>query len=320
MLTRSTRGLVGPPPGITHGRQVSAANTGIAGVGLTVGDLTPTVGPLITTNGTVLEGLRFTSNVKIQANNCTIRKCAWTFNGAADLRALIIEGTGNTIEDCIIKPPNGFAFYEGIYMQDGVAFNTTLRRLHIENCGHLLTDECSLSGGGLAGGYALICEDSYLVRPQPDQVGQHLDCVQVYGGGTGAKKLYSRCWVEGIQAGDYCWNIVPFGSNSVDGVDIFDCYMDQGSSHIVAADNQTSGFVRHVRLMRNDMGGWTFNGDYNAFQIEGGLVTVGSQAAQDTTPGSLLIPTTGPDANYWRLQAGNPGGLSPDRTGSVVVP
>lgn len=302
---------------ITHGRQITASNTGIAGAGLTSDDLESAAGPLITSDNTTLEGYRFTSNVKIAADGCTIRNCLFDFAGEADLRCLIIEGTGNTVEYCTMVP-TGPAAYEGIYMQDGLAFDTTLTRLHIENVAHLITDECG--GNGLDGGYGLILAESYLVGPAADQVGQHLDCIQCYGGGSSYSKLYDRCWIEAIQGGVYCVNVTPFGSNSVGGLDVFDCYMDQGNSHILAADNQTSGVVHNLRVKRCGMGGWTNNSDYNPLQLDGSITVVETDAEQASEPTSIVWPTTGDDANLWEVQAGNPGGLSPDRTGAAADP
>ena len=107
-----------------------ASNTGLAGVGLTVNDLTTYTGSLtITTNGTTIEQKDITGCLHIQANNVTVKKCRLRQGGWYGIQAN--HGyTGTIIEDCLIEGPD----------QPGIAVlasDTTIRRCDVsgyEDC------------------------------------------------------------------------------------------------------------------------------------------------------------------------------------------
>jgi len=78
----------------------NATNTGIAGVGLTVDDLTPVTAMTVTTEGAVVELLNISGGIRVSAANVTVRKCYITGGlYGVDCR----DGySGAVIEDCTI--------------------------------------------------------------------------------------------------------------------------------------------------------------------------------------------------------------------------
>ena len=108
----------------------NASNTGLAGVGLTVNDLTTYTSSLtITTNGTTIEQKDITGMLDIQANNVTVKKCRLRQGGWYGIQAN--RGyTGTVIEDCLIEGPD----QPGISV---LASDTIIRRCDIsgyEDC------------------------------------------------------------------------------------------------------------------------------------------------------------------------------------------
>ncbi|MGH8950147.1 MAG: hypothetical protein ACRDX9_01870, partial [Acidimicrobiia bacterium] len=66
---------VGEPGEITHGSQITTANTGWQGLGLTLGQLTPSGSITTSSNGQVIEGLDISGQVNINHDNVTVRGC-----------------------------------------------------------------------------------------------------------------------------------------------------------------------------------------------------------------------------------------------------
>ncbi|MEX0887585.1 MAG: right-handed parallel beta-helix repeat-containing protein, partial [Phycisphaeraceae bacterium] len=139
--------------------------TGIAGVGLTLGDLTPSGGMTITTDGMVIENMYITGGLNIKANNVTVRN---TYIDAGTPPAGPFYGinasfgyTGTLIEDVTVIGGRSKSVYGG---------NMTVRRVN-------------LSGGldTLHVQSNVLVEDSYL-HDLFQLPGSHNDGIQSTGG------------------------------------------------------------------------------------------------------------------------------------------
>ncbi len=295
--------------GITHGQQANASNTGIAGVGLTAGDLTSAPGQHYTTNNQIIEGLRFTGDntVWLEGDGIILRKCLFDFAGTGGSYGLKIQGADCIVEDCTFAPATGSSYYIGIVVGDSLnAARTIVRRTNIGNCQNALTlqsddvviDRCYLHHGNTI-----------------SDPGGHIDFIELYGG--------NRVTIQRSRVGDTTLtddaaiNITPFFSGvSIDDVTIQDCFLDGGTEHVLVAVQAPAVDVTRVKLFRNKMGGHTVGvGSYNAVSNAlGGIAhTAGEQA---TSPHNVWVPITGPDVNYWDECTG----LTPDRTGEIVNP
>jgi len=142
----------------------NASNTGIAGVGLTVGDLTATSGRNITVAGTVIDMENISGTLNIKANNVTIRRSRIRTGGYYGVR--IFSGyRGTVIEDCLMVGNAGSVNVSGSYC--------TIRR-------------CDISGDhdGIKLSTGCLVEDSY-IHDQLKEGGTHNDAMQDSGGSNG---------------------------------------------------------------------------------------------------------------------------------------
>ena len=82
---RSSGGVADAPPGVTHGQQINALNTGIAGAGLTLGDLATYTGPMtITTPDTIISQKVITGDLRIRTTGVLVEKCMIYGNARID--------------------------------------------------------------------------------------------------------------------------------------------------------------------------------------------------------------------------------------------
>ncbi len=100
----------------------NASNTGIAGVGLTENDLTPSGSVTITTDNTIFELKNVSGSIKVQANNVTIRKCKVT--GGIYGIDCTAQYPGALIEDCTVLSSSSKTICGG---------NMTVRRCDISD-------------------------------------------------------------------------------------------------------------------------------------------------------------------------------------------
>lgn len=291
--------------GITHGQQVNASNTGIAGVGLTAGDLTSQAGQTYSTNSQTITGRRFTSPVVVTGSGVTLRNCLFDFAGGSSTRALRIQGNNCTVENCTIGTNGATSYYHAILIE---ADGATINRCDLSNAENVIEDD---------GNNTLVLE-SYLHDAQAiSNPGGHVDVIEVYGGNN---HTYRRCRL-GDDTADVTAtvNIAPwFGSSSVAGVLIEDCFVDGGNAHVLV-DLQSTGTITNVKVVRNKMGGHTSPGVFGRYaplQNSDSRAITGSDAAQALNPNSIQWPTSGADLNTWDECSD----LTPDNTGLTVSP
>ncbi len=291
--------------GITHGQQINATNTGIAGAGLTVGDLTSQAGTTYATNNQTVTGRRFTSPVVISADGVTLSNCLFDFAGGSATRALRVTGNNATLNNLTIATNGASSYYHSILIEGN---GCTVYRCDLSQAENVIEDD---------GDNTLILE-SFLHNAQAiSNPGGHVDVIEVYGGNN---HTYRRCRLGDASLDVTATiNIAPwFGSSSVAGVLIEDCFIDGGNAHVLV-DLQSTGTITNVKVVRNIMGGHTSTGvfgRYTPLQNSDSRAITGSDAAQALNPGSIQWPTTGADLNTW----GECSDLSPDRTGQTVSP
>ncbi len=164
--------VVGLAGGISNAERIpipagfpNATNTGIAGVGLSVGDLTPVTAMTVTTEGAVVELLNISGGIRVSAANVTVRKCYITGGlYGVDCR----DGySGAVIEDCTITDGGERKAVCGRNMtvrrcdisgyQDGVFHYSNTR---IEDCwihdltiGELTHNDCIQTSSEVGGNY-----------------------------------------------------------------------------------------------------------------------------------------------------------------------
>lgn len=116
---------VGPQPvTITHGSQITAANIGLLGVGLTEADLTSYTGPLvITAPNTVITNKIITGDMEIRTTGVLIQKCMIYGNARIDADQ---SGCNFTIEDCTINA--GRALGQDAYDGTGIGARDFIAR------------------------------------------------------------------------------------------------------------------------------------------------------------------------------------------------
>jgi hypothetical protein len=290
---------------IGHGSQVNATNTGIAGVGLTTGDLTNQGAITYSTAGATISRKRFTGTVTVTGANVTIQECQWDIPSGSNSKGLVVQASGVTVRNCTLRAASG-SHYMSIHHSSG---------------SNLLVDGCDASGGEniiTVESDGITIDSSYLhgtsVASNPSG---HADVVEIYGG-NGHTITKSRL-VQTIGYGDACVNVAPwYDDTPVDGLDMDDCYFSGGNSHILV-DLQSTGYVRNDRVRRALMDGHTDNGRYSALQNNDGRSVVGTLAAQSSNQNAIYWPSTTGDtgnASHWT----DCSDLSPDRTGQVVAP
>lgn len=288
---------------VTHGRQVCASNTGVAQHGLTRADMTPFTGTLVA--GGVYERMLFGGN-RVTVSDVTFRQCYFE-NSGPSASCVIVQADRVLFEDCTIQPPDGVSTYMGIWYQSGTGL--VVRGCDISRC----ENNISLNADG---GSALI-EDSWLHdSSKVSNPSAHCDTIEVYAGDG---VTIRRSKLHHPTAETSAVNVVPWsGAAYVDRLTLEDCWVDGGHMHLVVGV-QSTGYVRRMRVLRNDFGGHTTPtviGSYTVLNNSARLPTVETEGELAANPNSILWPTSGPDANYWRDCAP----LTPDRSGTIVVP
>lgn len=287
---------------VSHGREITAANTGLAGAGISPASLATVTGATISTPGAIVEGKRFTGTLNVPADNVTVRNCMFTAYGEAAFM-LRNDGKGTRVEHCTFAPPAGHSAYEGILSG---ANDLTVFRCDISGCENDITT---------TGDNAAIVE-CYLHDPATqDNPTGHRDIIEVYGG-AGVSILRCRLTMDAGETAPV--NCAPWsGSMSVSDLTVADCYIDGGNYHVLV-DLQSSGAIERTRILRNDMGGHTnpANQRYWALLDHNDRGVVGTEAALLAAPSSILWPTSGADANRWV----NCADLAPNRSNQIIVP
>jgi hypothetical protein len=289
---------------ITHGQQVNATNSGIAGLGLVDGDLTSTAGQTYSTNGQTITNRLFTGGVTVSGSNVTLQGCKFRFAGGLNSKALVVTGSNVTIRGCTLVPSSG-SWYMAIHASAGTG---------------LLVDACDISGAennmtveteSVTVQYSYLHDSSNI-----SDTSGHRDAIEIYGGSGHTLKLNRITHPAGETA---AINIAPwFGSTVVANVTIDDNFIDGGNMHMVV-DLQSTGSITNTRVRRNRMGGHTdpaVIGRYVALNDVDGRGTVETEGALTSAPNKILWPTTGADLNTWQECSD----LSPDRTGQTILP
>jgi len=291
--------------GVTHGQQINASNTGIAGAGYVVGDLSSTAGSTYSTPDEVVTLKRFTSPVTVTADGVTFRYCLFDFAGGSSTVALNVQGDNFTGEYLNLGTDGATSYYRSVYGNDCTGM--TLERCDIHDAENCIEDN---------GTNTLLLEcflhDSQGVSNPPDP---HNDVIEVYGGDN---HTYRRCRIGDTTAGVTATiNIAPwFGSTSVQGVLIEDSFIDGGNAHLLV-DLQSTGEIYDVQILRNKMGGHTNVGVFGRYAA---LQNSDSRTIDETYQGpsatSIHWPTTGDDLSTWE----ECDDLTPDNTGVTVSP
>lgn len=293
---------------VTHGRDISAANTGITGAGVSQSSLaTITGGVTYSTNGQTITGKLFTDSVTVSADDVTFENCMFTSIGANNFM-LRVNGSGCTVDHCTFLPTSGHSSYEGIYTEQT---GLTVTRCDISGCENNITTA--------AGSGDINILECYLHNPvSPDNPSGHHDNIEVYGGAT---VNIERCRVT-MQANETAViNVAPWSSGAfVSDLTISDNYLD-GGNYLVLVDLQsqgTGGTIQRTRVLRNDMGGHQnpANHRYWAVSDNDGRGFVETEALLIASPNKILWPTSGSDVNTWVDSSD----LSPDLTGQIVDP
>lgn len=285
---------------ITHGRQIYAGNVGIKALGTDPTKLISSGSLTISTNNAVVEGMSFNDRVTINGDNVTLRNCLINVSGV-NAQLLVINGSGALIENCTVRSPDGTSYYIGVSPGPG----TIIRRCDIGYGVNLVTTYTS----------DLIIEESWLhdVRSLSDPE-NHEDVAEVY---AGSRVNFRRNKMTMAADETAVLNVVPwFGASSVDDLRVEDNFIDGGNYHIIIAV-QSTGYVRNVRVLRNDFGGHTalIVGRYAVLANHLAKPLVQTEAALTANPEAILWPTTGPDVNRW-AQCED---LTPNRAGEVVL-
>jgi hypothetical protein len=301
-----------PPPGEGDFVLRDASNTGLAGAGISESSLTNqgSITYSSSSDGLTIRGKRFTGPVTVTGSNITFDGCLFTMAGSSSTIMLRNTGSNNTVTNSTFRPQSGSVFI-GIIVEGGSLTAQTVDLSGGEN-------NISLYGGSFRLTQSFVHDPSNANNPSG-----HVDGIEVYGG---SNHVFEFSTISNGPGNDSVApiNVAPWsGSTSVSNLTVQDNYIDGGIEHALV-DLQSSGSVRLVRFVRNRMGGHTvIYGSYNAFLNSDGRSFVQTEAALQSSPNSILWPTSGADVNIWFYCRNNPIGypnLTPDRTGSVVTP
>lgn len=286
---------------ITHGRQVFASNTGLAGAGVSESGLQTVNGATYSTNGQVIEGKLFTGPVIITGNDITIRKCKFIMSGSST-KSLDISGNGARIEYCMFT--SSLAVYMQVHVGGSNAVVYRCDAGFAENIVTIEADACRI-------------EESYLHdATNAANASAHRDTVEIYGG-DGSTIIRSKLIHPSGETATV--NIAPWwGSTDCNQTTIDDSYLDGGHAHILV-DLQSTGTIQYTRVRRNDFGGHSaanIFGRYTALQNNDGRAISQNETQLAASPDSILWPSTGVDVNHWA----DCSDLVPDRTGEVATP
>lgn len=310
-MARSVGVQVGSQP-ITHGVMMGESNTGLNYRGVSRASLTYMPGPqTFSTAGVTIQGKIFDSRIDITANNITIQDCLMYGGSLNEFGFLMANGiSGTTFSGVDIRRDTDLSWYICLQVADG--------------CTNTIITRCNLSGGKTQlTNYGDNTQVTYSYFHDTDLTSDptnHPDNIEWYGGNNG---LIQYCSLPmGPVKYDGSINISPYDSGisrSVLGLNIYDNFIDGGQGHILV-DNQGTGQVTNVQVLRNLFGGHTNPdtvmsfGIYHTFTDEDARGTVTTVAQQTANPQALLWPLSGADANYWY----GCGDLSPDNSGLVA--
>lgn len=288
---------------ITHGSQINATNTGIAGIGVARSSLAVvSASQTVTNSGAVISDKLFLDGIVINADNVRVTGCQFECHGI-NAMAIQINGLNCIIEDTTIVADGGGSTYECIMINNNGAI---VRRVDASISENIIT----VSADNVLIQESYLHDTSNLSNPAA-----HQDVIEVYGG-SNVTIQRNRIFMHADETS--CINIAPwFGASSSNNVIVDDNWIDGGNSHILV-DLQSTGTINGTKVRRNIMGGHTnpLYGRYSPFQNNDNRIIVQTDAAQTASPGSIMWPTSGPDASHW----GNCSDLVPDNTGVIVLP
>lgn len=291
MLTRSTRGLVGtvafipdnplddvnPPFNGSVGRAPVSPNpvpagyptpytTGLRGVGVDVGTLTPHAGGVTySTPGQVIEGFDFADSVHLNAANITLRRCRITSSDFYPVYASSLA-TGAIVEDCRIRGdgvnPAAAVLTEGA--------NFTIRRCDLSGAADTVkigADNFTMESCYMAAGYLSVPLDT------------HNDCVQS-GGGSGI--TITGCSIIGRWKEQTSCCIFKADGSNITTIDLTGNYFSGGNSCLYFND-VGANVVTGVTLLNNRF-------ELDSWNPLGSRLTI-ANAAGITETGSLVLPS-----------------------------
>lgn len=269
---------------ISNGQEINASNTGLNFAGVSESNLVVTNGATYSVDGQVIENRLFTDAVILSGNNITIRNCRITISPGANNKAIIVTGSGCTLEGLLVDTASGSG-YMGVDVRGD---NLTVQRCNISSFENNIT----ISASGTLIDESYLHDSSTVTNP-----GGHRDCIEIY---AGAGHVIRKSRLTHPTAETAVINIAPwFTGASVSGVDIIDNMLD-GGNMLIIADNQSAG-IFNVRILRNKMGGHTAVSPYLPRRDADGNdpVIVRTPAEQSLNAQSLLWPTTGFNINIW---------------------
>lgn len=311
--TAAATGGSGGGGSITHGRQINASNTGFTaffdgtlGRNLVVGDLTPTAGGTISTNGVLYYKKDFTSDLVITGSNNIFRGCRIKTAGGSFARGYNDKGTGNVLEYCTVVPNAGRSWGFSTIVEGN---NAIMEHNDISFGGNLL----SVYANHITFRYNYLHDAANLLDSS-----DHVDGIEVYDGDNHLfqfNRIDCHITHPPSQSCVSPFNIAPWGGGTCNVVEIYDNFIDGGNAHILV-DGQTTGIndVKNVRVAGNDFGGHTNAtfGIYATFQNADGRPVVSSLSAQASNPLAVYWAN-----NFWAETQTAPA-LSPNRNGQVA--
>ncbi|WP_437954631.1 hypothetical protein WME76_23995 [Sorangium sp. So ce119] len=227
---------------VAHGRDIGAANTGIAGAvaaGLPCGQLTDYDGPrIVDVPGTVIENKRIVGAIKILADDVTVRCCDVDLDGAVDARGIWVGYETN---------PSGWriewnTIHGGTTGTIGIDLTTSGDGVCRRNDVSEQENGMRLSGGHV--------EENYLHDPIPYDGTAHRDQIEIYGTSQPTSLLRNRIEHDGEETAAI--NITcDFGAT--DDVLVQDNFID-GGNYTLYNREQGHGMPTRVRFIGNQHG------------------------------------------------------------------
>jgi hypothetical protein len=290
------------------GQAINASNTGLAGAGVDESSLVPdaTVNYDASFNGQTISGKLYAHRINISGNNITIKDCK-VLTGGLDVFGINVTGDGNTVDHCTVTAPAGQSLYEPIFLAPG-SVGDMVSRNDISRGENLHTTY---------GSNAQIVENYLHDNATDSNPSDHPDGIEVYGGGP---VVIARNRIAESSPYDSPLNAAPWGSYTLTDMSVVDNFIDGGQEMLIVYNQNSGGFLRNTRVLRNAMGGHTNPvtnmsfGIYKAL-LRDGRAVVDTEAQLAANPNAILWPTSGVDVNRWE----ETGSLVPDRTGQVVL-
>lgn len=302
-----------PGSGISHGRQVNAGNTGLNYNGISPASLTSAGATTLSTNGQTVSGKAFTGQLTITGSNVTVRNCT-VILGGVNTFGIIISGNNCLIEGVTVTAPGGQSLNNPIYIDNGADRNV-IRYCDVSQGSNSITNY----GTNTIIEYTY-CHDCSNVSDPTD----HPDTIEVYGGSC----IIRFCNLnEGTKQADGIINVAPWQASNpaVAYIYVTDCLLGPGGQEVILLDEQSTGAISNVRVLRCDIDQGTNPDTGGSFGVNRALTDfdtpqrpiVETVALQTATPRSVYWPhTSGPDVSRWV----NATGVTPDLTGKIVVP